>query len=179
MGWFDSEPQLERVDAGTWKLVRPLRCYLDEDMAGWYGAKYIEVPTGFHTDGASIPRLPLTRAVIGSPLMGKYVRPAIVHDFGYFLQVANRGLIDRIFERGMADDETEAWRRHLVYGAVDIGGCVAWRNHTKERVSRGEPEYFADYGLDFKTFELSLEPNGKYKEDNDPSDDSRDPNDEP
>lgn len=138
MGKFNDQPTLKRIDAKTWETTAILIYVLDEDVASWAYFKEVVVPVGFKTDGASIPRLPLTRWIIGTPLVGEYVRAALIHDYLYAVQTVNKGLADRIFERAMKDDGVSWWRRNLIYQAVSMFGGFAWAENGKEIVKDDE-----------------------------------------
>lgn len=72
---FTGELRLTSLDADCllWRLDEPLRYELERQGSG----AVVEVPAGFVTDGASIPRI-LQGFV---PRWGKWSRPAVVHDF--------------------------------------------------------------------------------------------------
>ena len=90
----------------------------------------IVVPSGFITDGASIPSLfwPIF-APYGSAL-----RPAIVHDFLYRRQSLtyyahlDRAAADRIFLEAMTDCGMWPLERRAIYRAVRLFG---WRSYRK------------------------------------------------
>lgn len=72
---WEQTAALKRID-GTelFELLAPLS-YTSER-----GVEYV-VLEGFHTDGASIPRL--LRGLVGSPIGGEYTEPAVLHDALY------------------------------------------------------------------------------------------------
>lgn len=82
----------------------------------------ITVPSGFISDGASVPRIFWT---LFSPF-GEYFRAALVHDFLYTgaNRVYNRAESDRIFLEAMVEAGVPFIRRRLIYRAVRVGG---WR----------------------------------------------------
>lgn len=82
------------------------------------------VPAGFETDFASIPRF--ARVLI--PKLGRYNKAAVIHDFIYQsdqIQL-DRYQADVIFLDAMADLGVAKWKRTLMYWAVRIGGFLAW-----------------------------------------------------
>ena len=98
--------------------------------------EYIEinVPAGFETDFASIPRI--FRILI--PKLGKYNKAGVVHDWiyqnyriykvpGYQSFIFNRELADQCFRDAMRDLGVAPWKRNLMYWAVRVGGWMAWR----------------------------------------------------
>lgn len=77
MSQFTGELTITHIDADwrRWRLHQPL-----EYEVGFIGSgRVIEVPAGFVTDGASVPR-PLWWLL---PTWGRYSRAAVVHDYCY------------------------------------------------------------------------------------------------
>jgi hypothetical protein len=60
---------------------------------GWL----VKVKPGLTTDGASIPRTPLIRLLIGDPMQGRLLRAAVVHDALYQAQLLGRDVSDRMW----------------------------------------------------------------------------------
>jgi len=81
----------------------------------------IEIPRGFETDLASVPRL--LWALI--PPHGKYTQAAIVHDYLYATGLVSRARADALFLTIMRAYKVPAWKRALMYLAVRAFG---WRN---------------------------------------------------
>lgn len=88
----------------------------------------IEVPAGFLTDGASVPRIFWT---VFSPF-GDYFSAAVIHDFLYTAgnRRFDRATVDRIFLAAMKDAGVPFVRRRLIYRAVRVGG---WPNYQGKR----------------------------------------------
>ncbi len=91
----------------------------------------ITVPTGFVTDGASIPRIFWN---ILSPF-GDYFPAALVHDFLYSRSSTGRFTVDRktadlIFKEAMFNLGIGWLTRETIYRAVRLGGWPAFK---KER----------------------------------------------
>ncbi len=93
----------------------------------------INVPVGFKTDFASIPRI--LWGVI--PRWGRYGNAAVVHDYCYWSQTYTRKRSDEIFMEGMTVLQVSSLLRHIIYFAVRIFGFLAWRNN-KRRKERGK-----------------------------------------
>ena len=93
----------------------------------------INVPVGFKTDFASIPRI--LWGVI--PRWGRYGNAAVVHDYCYWSQTYTRKRSDEIFMEGMTVLKVSSLLRHIIYFAVRIFGFLAWRNN-KRRKERGK-----------------------------------------
>ncbi len=83
-----------------------------------------EVPAGFQTDLASIPRG--FRSII--PQVGKHLQPAIAHDFCYEGNTAlSKADADLLFLEGMKSTGVWWLRRKLMYLAVRAGGKGHWK----------------------------------------------------
>lgn len=105
----------------VYELVDPLTYFFP--VANGNGGIIVEVPVGYQTDFASVPRIlwPLF------PPTGVYSRAAIVHDFLYSEgSGCSRFLADAIFRDLMAELGTPLWRRVAMYYAVRLFGWVAW-----------------------------------------------------
>lgn len=120
---FDANDPLrvEYLDGRRWLLLEPF-AYFD---ATW---GFIDVPLGFTTDFASIPRMlwPLL------PPTGAYGKAAVVHDWLYRQhQIGGtritRREADRIFRDAMADLGVRWSLRWLMWSAVRSAGWAAWR----------------------------------------------------
>ncbi len=103
----------------TYLLSKPLRVKLSN------GIKIkVEVPAGFETDFASIPRLlwPLF------PPDGPWLEASIVHDYCYREQVPfSRFFADALFRELMRQYEVPWWRRILFFWAVRLFGWIWWK----------------------------------------------------
>lgn len=118
---FISDLVIKPVQGEKWELVQSLHFILDSDTI-------IDVPKGFVTDLASIPRIftPLF------PVHGLQTRAAVVHDYLY----AERGEVDdgpftrkqcdEIFLLGMEALGVGYLKRMAMYWAVRAGGYFAW-----------------------------------------------------
>jgi hypothetical protein len=91
----------------------------------------VDVPVGFITDFASIPRLfwSLLRPD------GEYTYPAIIHDYLYWTQTRTRAESDEIFRLAMADFDIDAVTATTLYDAVRVGGSTAWRENARLKSS--------------------------------------------
>lgn len=125
MGVFINTLKVEKIseDPPEWKLLVPLLF----DSAVLY--ELIEVPTGFVTDFASVPRIPFAYWLAG----GAGDAAAVLHDFLYrfrnlfpFPDVTRRQA-DMVFLEALAASGVTYWRRQLMYFAVRLFGVFAWR----------------------------------------------------
>jgi len=89
----------------------------------------VDVPIGFVTDFASIPR------VFWSLLRpdGEYTYPAILHDFLYWTQERPRDVADQIFKIGMEEFSISKTTIGTIYEAVRLGGASAWESNAKAK----------------------------------------------
>ena len=114
---FLTELDARTVSDKLIKLLAPLRYY--SKLLG----KAIEVPAGFPSDGASVPRLPIVFLLVG----GKAKRAATINDFLYQTHfVKSRRKADLIFLEAMKVDGISLWARELMYAGVRTGGHGSW-----------------------------------------------------
>jgi hypothetical protein len=116
------------ADGENWFLTRPLSYELPNTNL------LVEVPPGFVTDFASIPR-PLWSLL---PTWGQYGPPAVVHDYLYWDQRCTREQADWIFLLGMEESDVGGIERFVIHRAVRWGGALAWRNNGKRRTAGWE-----------------------------------------
>jgi len=99
-------------DRKTWRLLAPFS-YLDPDHG------LIKVPRTFETDFASVPRWPLTFA-----LLGQYGHAAaVLHDWLYSSGQLSRGAADQVFFNALRSSGIARWRAYLMWAGVRIGGA--------------------------------------------------------
>jgi hypothetical protein len=108
------------------RLIEPFRVQLRE-----FGGQTIEVPQGFETDFASVPRF-FWRIV---PPWGRYSPAAVVHDYLYQSGKLARAEADWVFLTLMQRLGVPAWKRNVMYEAVRLFGGSAWNTcREKEEV---------------------------------------------
>lgn len=106
-------PTLRQVDKNEWVLTHQVIAKLN-------GYPTIKVPHGFHTDGASVPRIFWNIC----PPMSNYTNAAVVHDFLYVrrgdleTKKFTREEADEIFLLAMIELGVAKWRRGVMYKAV-------------------------------------------------------------
>lgn len=133
MSRFLSKFVLEREIGGNrWVLAEELRYYseLFKTPGRWPGD--IQVPKGFVTDFASIPRF-FHRLL---PQNGEYDAPAVVHDFLYATAPCDKAAADLVFLEAMESIGVSWWKRTAMYQAVKWFGFVAWNNHRRQQEQR-------------------------------------------
>ena len=94
-------------------------------------APSVQVPMGFVTDFATIPRVFWSFL----PPDGLYTYPAIIHDYLYWEQPVSRDMADLIFRYSMEDFNIGPTIINMIYSAVRLGGGAAWRDNTARKQS--------------------------------------------
>jgi hypothetical protein len=93
--------------------------------------KPVQVPKGFVTDFASIPR-PFWSLVRPD---GDYAFAAVVHDYLYWVQDRPRIEADRIFKYAMDDLKIPFVVAEPLYRLVDLGGGSSWTKNSQLKAS--------------------------------------------
>ena len=113
-------------DGHTWILL----CDFGYEIGQEDSNDVIDVPIGFYTDFASIPRLLWTLL----PRWGKYGNAAVIHDYLYWDQSRTRKESDEILLEGMVVLGVGYIKRYAIYWAVRLAGWWAWwRNQSHKR----------------------------------------------
>jgi hypothetical protein len=111
-----------RGDSRVFQLTAPFRYH---SRIGW-----IELPAGFKTDGASVPRVFWN---IFSPF-GTYFPAALIHDYLYSKASSfhiTREEADQIFLDAMHDLGVGWLTRRMIHRAVRLGG---WKGYKKSKL---------------------------------------------
>jgi hypothetical protein len=122
------------ADGKSWYLHKEF----GYDVGSEGSEETIDVPIGFVTDFASVPR-PLWWLI---PRWGKYGNAAVIHDFCYWEQKYTRKRADEIFLEAMVVLEVGPVTRYVMYLAVSWFGWTAWWNNS--RLKRLGKTKFAD-----------------------------------
>ncbi len=112
-------------------LTQPISWRPNPDQVGKFEA--VDVPTGFVTDFASVPR-PFWTLLRPD---GDYAYAAIVHDYLYWMQNRPREVADQIFKFGMQDFNIDNRVIAIIYAAVRSGGGSSWKRIAAMK-TRGE-----------------------------------------
>lgn len=112
-----------------WFLTKPIRWFPNPGQEQKF--KAVEVPIGFVTDFASIPR------IFWSLLRpdGEYTYPAILHDYLYWTQIHPRDFADEIFKIAMEDFKIDHSKIITIYRTVRVGGQSAWDENARLKKS--------------------------------------------
>ena len=120
---------------------RDMVLYEDFLISFFYNDKMhnITIKEGFIYDGASIPEL--SWSLIGSPFIGEYRIPALIHDA--FYKCADRGVfsrenVDCIFEALMAQFGEDNTTNFIVYQAVDKFGGSSWEKGNDAQANKAK-----------------------------------------
>lgn len=106
----------DNQDDGKW-ILREKLTYLSEAAR-----RTIDVPAGFRTDLASVPRLPVVYLLCGDCAR----EAAVVHDYLYTTHQVDRATADAVLREASAVTGVATWRRWLMYWGVRIGGARHW-----------------------------------------------------
>lgn len=93
----------------------------------------VQVPVGFVTDLASIPR------IFYSALRpdGSYAHAAVIHDYMYWTQTSSRETADKVLKRAMEYLEINPVTVASIYQAVRLFGKNSWNeNQMMKRIGR-------------------------------------------
>ena len=113
------------ADGKSWVIKKDFGYDVGEEGSG----DTINVPIGFMTDFASVPR-PLWWLI---PKWGKYGNAAVIHDYCYWEQSRSRKESDSIFREAMQVLEVSKWKTFLMYWAVRLGGGLAWLGNSRKK----------------------------------------------
>ena len=140
MNRFTGALKTEWLDGRRWRVIESYRFYSGE--AGT--SIFVEVPRGFITDLASIPRA--IRWLV--PKVGRDSAASAVHDVLYRIGAVitaievegiehtsstpiSRGVADSIYHQALVASKVGAWRRKLLYHGVSTFGWIAWNRYRK------------------------------------------------
>jgi hypothetical protein len=115
---FRSKLHVEFIDGDDWLLLSPL-VYTTKR------GDTFEVPAGFTSDFASIPKVFWT--VVGDP-DGPWAPAAVIHDFLYRTAIVPRAEADAIFREAMEELPGISWlKRWAMWAALRVGGWAAYK----------------------------------------------------
>ena len=124
IGWFTRRLVVTaRPDGKHWELAHTFG-YTSR------GGRSFQVPRGFVTDFASVPRA-LWSLI---PPWGKHGQAAVLHDYLYQEQPTSRGKADKLLLEACKVLGVAGWRRWAIYAGVRAGGWLAWKAHKRLKV---------------------------------------------
>jgi Protein of unknown function (DUF1353) len=132
--------QISRFKEPIYFLLKPIS-WSPNNGQGQYSR--VDVPTGFVTDFASIPRVFWSLL----PTDGDYAYAAVIHDYLYWTQERPRATADQIFKMAMQDFKIGNVTIETIYRAVRLGGGTAWAVNAKLKAS-GEGRVLKEFPTD-------------------------------
>lgn len=116
---FLTQLKVELIDQknGLWELTAPLVFW-----SGFFGQE-IEVPAGFVTDFASVPRIPVAYLLAG----GDFQAPATLHDYLYRSGIVTRAIADGMLSEACVASGVPAWRTFIAWLGVRLFGWAHYR----------------------------------------------------
>lgn len=139
MSEFLSPLELEYIDGKNWKVIAPFEYHFGSPD----GDELVDIPVGFITDFASIPKI-LWNIL---PPVGSYGKAAVVHDWlyrrrtvvfdclvcetGHPLRSVSRREADYRFREAMQVLGTDWLTRWVIWAGVRLGGWWAWRQDAR------------------------------------------------
>lgn len=141
----------DRTAIGTLLLSRFVeRVYFLMQPIAWkpgpkqdQGLPMVNVPKGFVTDFASVPRAFWSAL----PPDGEYTYAAILHDYLYWNQATDRPTADLVLKAAMEDFGVSTADAFMVYNGVRLGGQSAWDGNAALRKA-GEKRVLKDFPTD-------------------------------
>ena len=107
---FITNPIVEVLD-DTWNVLR-------DDFIVKYYDQTIVIPSGFTTDFASVPRVPLAYTLFAD----KAKKSAVLHDYLYETKMFSRLQCDKAFLCAMEAEGLNWFTRYAMYQGVRLGG---------------------------------------------------------
>ncbi len=134
MTGFVTDLKVELIDGaaesgrGLWKLTAPL--IYDSELPELIAdqTEYIIVPTGYETDFASVPRIPIAFLLAGDTAS----QAAALHDYLYESAIFSRKTSDEIFREAAQKTGTPWWRTIILYAGVRIFGGAFYDPNYKQ-----------------------------------------------
>lgn len=109
------------IGSGLWIVAAPFA--YESDVA----KDIIVVPIGFHTDLASVPRLPLVYWLTGATAN----EAAVIHDYLYSTQAVSREIADAVLREASELIGVPAWRRQMMWAGVRLFGGSHWETKSE------------------------------------------------
>ena len=126
MSSFTKPLTVTKIDSRLWKVERSFEYYVGSEDS----KEVVEVPKGFITDFASVPR-PFW---IIFPQDGPYTQASVLHDYLYFKPMYTRYKTDYIFYEAMGVLGVPQWTRSIMHTSVRMVAWICWnKRRRKER----------------------------------------------
>lgn len=128
MSSFTDRLIVSKQDGKYWVTERSFVYCIGDEGSG----EFVEIPKGFVTDFASVPKL-LWNII---PPDGDYTQAAVLHDYLYFKQVFPRKKCDKIFLEAMEVLQVPKWKRLVMFNAVRMFGWIGWGKYDKQNAKK-------------------------------------------
>jgi hypothetical protein len=129
---------VEKFKDPMWFLTKPVTWTPDPAQSVQFAS--VEVPSGFVSDFASIPKI--FWSIL--PRNGEYLYAALIHDFLYWTQMRPKATADDIFRLAMQDFGISIIVINVIYEAVQLVGQAAWDDNARLK-SQGERRILKRY----------------------------------
>jgi len=114
----------ELIGKNRWRVYVPFKYHI-----GTYPSeKVIEIPVGFTTDFASVPRAFWS---IISPI-DEHGKAAVVHDYCYYIGYDTRKNCDKLFLEALTVLDASRWKQICMYYSVRLFSWHAWNYHRNQ-----------------------------------------------
>lgn len=113
------------VDVTGRLLLVPVVGTREYELDGAFICELGEIPAGFRTDGASLPRL--LWPLLGSPFSPEIITAAVIHDYAYRFGAWPRHLADGVLFTRLVQDGVARGRARLFWYGVTLFGWFYWR----------------------------------------------------
>lgn len=118
----DLNVRLVSEDPKRWQLTTPLLYQSD------FARRDVVVPSGFETDFASVPRIPVAYWFCGN--CGD--EAAVVHDYLYRGGYLPREDCDTIFKEALLASGVASWRATMMWAGVRAFGAAYYKKHRRQ-----------------------------------------------
>lgn len=108
---------------GSWRLLSPF-VYFSQILG-----RHVIVPSGFLTDFASVPRVPVAFLLTGD----SGHEAAVIHDWLYTSHEVNRSTADAVFREALEAGGEPSWRAWLMWAGVRLGGAGPYEDQGQEQ----------------------------------------------
>lgn len=125
MKQFIGTVEFKQVDEFDWSLLNDF-AYENENYI-------ITCKSGFVTDGCSIPKS--FWSVVGSPLEGDLLSPAIIHDGLYTAMTIPRDICDELLKEMLMFNGVSVLKADLIYAAVRAFGSSHWNKDSSAQMN--------------------------------------------
>ena len=111
----------QETEKAVFKLLTPFT-YISDFLLNAGKVWTIEVPTGFETDFANIPKNPILWDIAG----GDGNKASTIHDYLYTVHIYDRKTSDKVFKEALKAEGIGHIKRNLMYASVRIFGQPYW-----------------------------------------------------